>query len=190
MSTIKFVNPAITESQATPILSKPPRPFARKHKILKIELIYVPCYLFQVYVGAKQGNVNKEQIIVDGIQGEFAFFKGAEFSQACPVSGIQFEFRITGAKAEQIAIDEYNRHLLKLNLKKNVSAMIQSMQLIDQVYYPYWIGYFKRKESLDFDVIDGINGERQGSKLRSLFIKLVLEMAKKKNNEYRTRNFK
>jgi len=42
------------------------------------------------------------------------------------------------------------------------------------VNYPYWIGYYKRKDGVDFDVIDAVSGKKQGAKMKPVFIELLM----------------
>ena len=41
--------------------------------------------------------------------------------------------------------------------------------------YPYWVGYYKRKSGIDFEVIDALNGKKQGAKMKPVFIKLIMQ---------------
>jgi hypothetical protein len=58
---------------------------------------------------------------------------------------------------------------------KKVNAVVSSIRFERKIYYPYWIGYFNRKGALDFEVIDGLNAERQGAKMRPVFVNLLLQ---------------
>lgn len=170
-----FVIPEVDESKAAIYLAQRPRPLARKRKILKVELLYVPCYVFKIKVESRAGIQATEQVCVDGIQGQFAFFKGASISESCQRRCRKFDFIIPLSEAEMMALEEYKRHQLKLNLKHKTVTAISSIDLDQKIYYPYWIGYFRRKQALDFEVIDGISAAKQGVKMRSLFINLLLQ---------------
>jgi len=52
---------------------------------------------------------------------------------------------------------------------------VKSIQFDKKIHYPYWIGYFHRKGALDFEVVDGISGERQGAKMRPIFVNVLLQ---------------
>jgi hypothetical protein len=170
-----FVIPKIDKSQALIELSKKPRPLTRKRKIIKVELLYVPCYIFTVQIVTNKGNQSSEQVCIDGVQGLFAFFKGAEFEKSAHSSARTYDFKISQSKAESFALEQYKRQLLKHSLKKKVQATVDSIQFDKKIYYPYWIGYFRRKRALDFDVIDGISGVKQGAKMKPLFMTLLLQ---------------
>ena len=165
----------IDEEKAKIRLAKNPRPLTRKRQIIKTELLYLPCYIFTIGIETLNKGESSEQVCVDAIQGQFAYFKGANFIESQPGSSRSYDFEIFQNEAETIALNEYKRHLLKHSLKKKVHITVKSIQFDKKIYYPYWIGYFRRKGALDFDVIDGLSAERQGVKMRPVFINLLLQ---------------
>jgi hypothetical protein len=65
--------------------------------------------------------------------------------------------------------------LLKNNLKNSNTSGITDLSTGVPVYYPYWIGYYKRKKGYDFEVIDAVGGGKQGIKMKPVFIDLILQ---------------
>ncbi len=165
----------IAEEKARIRLAKNPRPLTRKRQIIKAELLYLPCYIFTIGIEILNKGESSEQVCVDAIQGQFAYFKGAKFIEFQPDSSRSYDFEISQNEAETIALEEYKRHLLKHSLKKKVHSTVKSIQFDKKIYYPYWLGYFRRKGALDFDVIDGLSAERQGAKMRPVFMNLLLQ---------------
>ena len=76
-----FVTPQIDQLKASELLSKRKRIWSSGRKIIKVELTWLPIYLFQVALIDKKGNIKSDKISVDGIKGEFAFYSEAEFSK-------------------------------------------------------------------------------------------------------------
>ena len=86
-----------------------------------------------------------------------------------------YDFKISQQEAEKFALEDYKRELLKHSLKKKVDVTVKSIQFDKEIHYPYWIGYFFRRGALDFEVVDGISAERQGAKMRPIFVNLLLQ---------------
>ena len=139
--------------------------------MVKVELFYLPVYLFTLKLEDKKGRQYTDMISVDGIKGEFAFFIESEYEQATTEIIEKFEFKLTEKMACDIAMKEFQRFLFKNNLKNSNFVNIVSISKGVQIYYPYWIGYFKHKSAYDFDVIDAVVGSKQGVKcVRFLWI--------------------
>ena len=165
----------IDEEKAQTRLAKNPRPLTRKRLIIKAELLYLPYYIFTIGIEILNKGKSSEQVCIDAIQGQFAYFKGAKFVESQPDSSRNYDFEISQNEAKTIALNEYKCHLLKHSLNKKVHSTVKSIQFDKKIYFPYWIGYFRRKGALDFDVIDGLNAERQGAKMRPIFMSLLLQ---------------
>jgi len=170
-----YVVPGLDEVQAESLLTKAPRLLARKKKIVEIDLIYLPFYLFIITtVTSKKDSVN-ELICIDGVEGTFSFFKETEYTSTPELPGFVVNSVIEMEKAKQFGLEEYRRVLLKLSLKNRIAIEVESIKFDKKVFYPYWVGYYYRGKSLDFETIDGLNGEKQGNKMRSIFIYALLK---------------
>ena len=170
-----FVTQKINRTQAQIRLAKNPRPFTKRRDIIKVELIYLPSYLFSISIKSSQHDLVIEEICVDAIAGEFAFFKRTELTTYPILPSRKYEFIISESEAEVAALDQYKKFILKQNLKAKSRNEIQSTVLNKKIYYPFWIGYFYRKGALDFEVLDGVSGILQGAKMRPVFINLLLQ---------------
>jgi hypothetical protein len=170
-----FIIPQIEKTLALVHLAKQPRPLTRKRKILKAELLYLPFYIFTIHVESTKKGTSSEQVCIDGIQGQFAFFKGGNFVKKNPAKSRVYDFIISQNEAEKSALEDYKRELLKQSLRKKVDATVKTIQFDKEIFYPYWIGYFHRKGALDFEAIDAISTERQGAKMRPIFVNVLLQ---------------
>ncbi len=169
-----FVIPRIEEQRAHVLLSKPPRPLARSRKILKIDLYYLPNYIFKVELEDRKEKVNSMKICVDGIEGHFAYYDETDLTKEPALSGKSADFVISTDEALKLGADEFHRMVLRQSLKKRDEINIRSITFEKNVFYPYWIGYFKRKSAYDFEAIDALSGQRQGAKMKPVIIRALL----------------
>jgi hypothetical protein len=169
---ILFVSPVINKKEAFGKLSKRNGLF-RKYKIEKVELLHLPAWLFSIWLELKNQNQVHETVFIDAIEGHIAFLKDVQMSPNPPKNIRLPNFKINPDQAQQLVRDEFHRLLMQKNLKNKANASIKSMQLQNKIYYPYWIGYFRKKGAWDFKVIDGVSGELQGLKMKSVFINLL-----------------
>lgn len=172
-----FVVPRIEEQRAKAILSKHPRPLAKKRKIIKVELFYLPNYVFNVEIENRKAKVNLMKICVDGIEGHFAYYDETELTEKPATQGKSADFNISADEAMKLGKDEFHRMVLRQSLKKRDEITIRSITFDKIVFYPFWIGYFKRKGAYDFESIDALSGQRQGVKMKPVFIRALLNEA-------------
>ncbi len=170
-----YVIPGLDEVRAERLLTKVPRLLARKKKIVKTDLFYLPFYLFIITTVTNKKDNASELICVDGVEGTFSFFKETEYTNTPGIPGFIFNSVIEMEKARQLGLEEYRRILLKLSFKNRIAIEVESIKFDKKVFYPYWVGYYYRGKSLDFEIIDGLNGEKQGNKMRSIFIYALLK---------------
>jgi len=170
-----LITPIIEKLKAEELLSAANGIWPSGKKMLKVELFYLPIYLFTINLEDKKGRQYKEMITVDGIKGEFAFFRETDSGQPTEQKINSFNSKLTEPMAREIAMAEYQRFLLKNNLKSSNSSGIIGFSQGVQAFYPYWIGYFKRGKGYDFEVIDAVGGGKQGIKMRPVFIELLLQ---------------
>jgi hypothetical protein len=173
-----YAKPFINKAQAESTLSKKNTLFLGGKKIIKIDLVYLPVFLFAVKCEDSRGRVYDDIVSVDGIKGEFAFYTDVEFDSSPSDAKIFADFKITESEALEIARVAYSRYLYKSNMKTRNNAVIKSINPREKFHYPYWIGYYKRKNGLDFDVVDAIGGVKQGVRMRPAFINMLIETAK------------
>ena len=170
-----YVIPELDEVHAESLLTKAPRLLAQKKKIIKIDLLYLPFYLFTITTVTSKNESVGELICIDGVKGSFSFFKEPEYANTPVKTGFIIDPVIELEKARQLGLEEYRRVLLKISLKNRIVKEVESIQFEKKVFYPYWVGYYYRGKSLDFETIDGLNGEKQGNKMRSIFIYALLK---------------
>jgi len=169
----------VSKTQAEDLLTKTKGLLSPRRDLVKIELIYLPVYLFALKLEDKRGRLLAERISVDGIRGEFAFFKDINYDSSPPEIKNRFDFSLAEEEARKIAKREYQRILFKDNLKTRNDVKITEFGMGEKIYYPYWVGYFKRKNAYDFNLIDAVDGGKQGMKMRPVFMDLLLQSSDK-----------
>lgn len=170
-----YVTVKIEKDKAEKLLTEKNGIWPIRRPIIKVELFYLPLFIFTVSLEDKKGSRYHETISVDGIKGEFAFFRETDYDLPEKEITRKFSFSLTEQMARNIAMGEYQRLLLKNNLKNSNTSEIANISTGAHIYYPYWIGYYKRKKGYDFEVIDAVGGGKQGIKMRPVFIDLILQ---------------
>jgi hypothetical protein len=166
---LKFVQHLINEEQAKKIFSKQQTVLRKKRgEIIKIELIHLPCYVFEVTVKIRKEE-RKNYVLVDGIKGIFSFLnlENAVFLEEVNPS---FYFEIKEKEARGIAKTEYKGEILRSGLIAKNPAELKEISKGEKMYYPFWICYYKKRKIYNFDAIDGISGKRQGVKMNPVFL--------------------
>ncbi len=170
---IEHIRPQISPDQARTILSAPPGFLKKKRRLEKIELFLLPSFIVDVQV-TSANTTKRQSFCIDAVLGSFAFY---EMSTAKPLVMPEFRtcpFFLSENDVRDQAIDDYRRYLLRTSLKMRFTFRIDNIVEVRKIYYPFWIGYFKRKGKIDFDVIDALGGEHQGAAMRPVFIKALL----------------
>ena len=175
-----MVTPEITEEEAKEIFSHKPSFISikiRKGFVFprRIEMIRLPFFLFELSPNDEDVD-SIMTIAVDGISGEVVFFvkRGLQVeSRTCDLS---CPFCISMIEAKKRALESY-RWLLMEHRSPN-RGKLSSMRIIRdrEILYPFWVGYFQRRQALDFRAIDGVSGEFQGLKMRKVFLKAFRHM--------------
>jgi hypothetical protein len=170
----EYIKPGVARHRAHEILCSPPGILKKKKNIIKIELFYLPSYIVEVQVNT-QKEIKRQSLCIDAVLGSFAFFELSEITTTPPDSFSSCPFYLEKSEIEKNAVTEYRRHLLLTGLKMRYRFQVEKIISTRPVYYPFWIGYFKRKGKIDFDVVDAVGGEHQGAAMRPVFMKALLE---------------
>ena len=166
-----FVKPSIEKEKASELLSsKKGLLFGQKRLPLqKIELIYIPYYLFKASV-LVTGKKLEVYLSVDAIGGTFGLFTEENLAFEKSPAGEFFDFAIAAEKAQIIAREEYRWFLIQHSLRKKNPPVLEYLKEYKKIYFPYWVGYYKEKKGYDFRAIDGVSGKLEGIKMRRVFL--------------------
>lgn len=162
----------VNKETATVKIEKKDNIFSSKKLIKNIELVHLPYFLFKAEIILKRKTII-QHICVDGLTGEFAFVERENLKLMNDLDE-QLVNMVSESQALKIA---KNAILSTLMHQKGKGANLISLnlKLENNIMYPYWIGYYKRKDGVDFDVVDAVNGKKQGAKMKPVFIKLIMQ---------------
>ncbi len=187
------VKPKITEQQAKNILASKKSIFSFSSRFKKkkgeafpkrVEIIYLPFYLFDILVKrddkAQKDGTPGTQIVrlsVDGILGHSVLFVKEDLDLADNHFLPVHDFLISPSVAEKIALKEYKGILLEHGLRTRSFSQADKILRSQKIFYPFWIGYFKKGRGYDFKALDAVSGEIQGIRMRKIFLKAFRQMA-------------
>ena len=189
-----FVKPGIPQHQAARIFSsrKGSSPwllklFSRKNSRPpeRLEIVYLPFYVFDVLVEKKiKGQKNcspptqKVTLSVDGLLGHAVLYAEdtlkVENNPETPVPVCRF--MVSSSAAAKIALDHYKGILLEHGLRTRSHPQANKISEGREIYYPFWLAYFKKKKGYDFKAMDAVSGAVQGITMRRVFMKALREL--------------
>lgn len=177
----KYVAPEISKEKAQKILSRKTSFLSLRIrnwsiKPMRIELIYLPYYVFEILLTGKGGE-QKVTISVDGVLGNTMFFAGQGLNYVLEQDTKTCGFTVSLDEARKIATKEYTWLLLEQGLRSKKMTTIKEITGVKTIFYPFWIGYFQKGQSYDFKALDAVSGEVQGVKMRKVFLKAFRQMS-------------
>ena len=177
-----FIKSRISQQQAENIfstkkssLSLISKLFSRKSQISpeRLEVVYLPFYLFDVLVEKQAVTLS-----VDGLLGHAVLYAedalDIEKDPKTPVTSC--DFVISSSTAAKTALDQYKGILLEHGLRTRSHSRAEEISEGRKIYYPFWVGYFKKKKGYDFKALDAVSGEIQGVRMRKLFMHALRKM--------------
>lgn len=186
-----FVEPKISQQQAETIFATQkshlpfiPELFPRKNLILpqRLEVLYLPFYLFDVVLekqNREQKNIHRNQqkvtLSVDGVLGHAVLYaeEGLDIESGVKKPALACDFEISSSDAAKMALGQYRGILLEHGLRTRSHPNAKEISEGKKIYYPFWIGYFKKKKGYDFKAVDAVSGEIQGARMRRLFVRAL-----------------
>jgi hypothetical protein len=169
-----YVTPEISEGGAEKILSQQKFffPFRFRKKVIlpgRIELIYLPFYLFEVE-NRCDGCV---AVVLDGLLGDNLFFIREDMVYSDRIDKPVCPFVLPWSEARVMALDKYKWLRLEHRLRMGQKFVLGDIVGFKMIFYPFWVGYYRRGGGYDFRVMDGVSGEVQGMRMRKVFLKAL-----------------
>lgn len=143
----------------------------------RIELIYVPFYLFEAILEGN-GVERRSLISVDGLVGEPSFYTSEDLQATDKMEVPTCDVSISKEDAMKISTDFCKGLVLEQGLKFRKYSVVKQVRYLKQIFYPFWIGYFQKGKHYDFKAVDAVTGEIQRIKMRQLFLNALRLMQK------------
>ncbi len=178
-----FVIPKISEQEAKNIFSDKKKFSPSKFKKIphlpeRLEIIYLPFYLFDVSVKKEDKDrqemsqpMQKVTLSVDGLLGHSVLFAIDDLAVSSEKKARFCEFELPVSEAEKIAMSEYKVLLLEYGLRTRSFSQTEKISNGWKIFYPFWIAYFRKRKGYDFKALDAVSGEIQGIKMRKIFMR-------------------
>lgn len=166
---VRAVKPLLSQAEAMVQLTRRSWFSFRKPELRRLELIYLPYYFFHLCIPHPAGKTTPTGS-VDALTGTFALVDAPALEFVGPANGKNIGFRISLIEAEKICRDEYRNMLLGHALRQKESIVLEAVQSVGAVYFPYWIAYFKIGTKYDFSALDAVSGKPAGIKMRQVFV--------------------
>jgi hypothetical protein len=173
-----YIAPEISKENAQNIFSQRKsflsKRFRKKKPVppKRVELIYLPFYLFQV-VSSSKDREQKARVCLDGLLGDNLFFFKENMAYKDKVEHPVCQFVLSPAEAQQKAVDKYKwlqlEHKLRIKQKFEIGEISEGKR----IFYPFWVGYFQKGKGYDFKIMDAVSGEVQGVRMRKVFLKAL-----------------
>ena len=171
----------IPERGAWDILSRTRRGFTpgfrrRSNSPKRVELIYLPYFLVDFHPNGNE-KIDKVTMAVDGVVGNAILFAQDSMNYGGETNGPTCDFSLSREEAKQIASEEFRGLRLEHQMRRRSLLSTPQIAGIGTIYYPFWVGYFRRKKGYDFKAVDAVSGAVQGVKMRKVFLKAFRQMA-------------
>ncbi|NIM14167.1 MAG: hypothetical protein GTO45_19145 [Candidatus Aminicenantes bacterium] len=179
-----YVTPEISKEGAENILSQQKFffPFRFRKKVIlpkRIELIYLPFYLFEVENRCHQcpdeAGKQKEKVavVLDGLLGDNLFFIRENITYSDRIDKPVCPFVLPRSEARRMALDKYKWLQVEHRLRMKQKFVLGEITESKMIFYPFWVGYYQRGGGYDFRIMDGVSGEVQGVRMRKVFLKAL-----------------
>lgn len=142
----------------------------RKRRFEKIELVFLPHYLFKVAIDWKGGEEETE-IAVDAVHGHFAIWtSGSAELEKAEEADFDIPFLLNVKQAQECLMDQYRWVLVSTGMKLRKSFKIRNVWQGCRIYFPFWAAHYRSFSGRNFEIADAVNGMRQGGKVRDAVI--------------------
>jgi hypothetical protein len=168
-----YVPARLAVTAAQNLLAKPNRPLARTREMIRIELFYLPFFLFNATFKSSS-NSRTDLIAIDGIHGDVVFLKSLDLQSGTVAARESAAPALSWEQAEEYGRTGLRRQLFHRGWKMWRPHLLTDLIPDRLVYYPYYLGYFKKKGAIDFDAIDAVSGRHQGVRVKSIFIETLV----------------
>jgi hypothetical protein len=127
--------------------------------------------------GKKNTQTNQKSVTlsVDGLLGHAVLY-ATDFpdGETDPkASAPSCDFEISSSDAAKKVMDTYKGILIEHGLRTRSHSSADEVSEGKQIFYPFWVAYYKKKKGYDFKALDAVSGEIQGVRMRRLFMRAL-----------------
>jgi hypothetical protein len=172
-----IIEPQISKDDVVYILSHKSSKFLKKNwrnraTLKRIELVYLPFFLFDM----TQYGIQKGRVCVDGLIGH-AFFSFKDELRTTEKQDVPLcPFVLSPSEGETRVQGWWQGITLEQGLRRKHPTPETSIGSHRKMYYPFWVGYFETKNAYDFRAVDAVTGDKQGVRMRKVFLRAFREM--------------
>jgi len=142
-------------------------PDSCKRRLIRVERVYVPHYLFTFHQSARSG-VEVHYLLIDAVCGFGAFTNAEPELRREGSQEAVLQTLVPQEKAQEKARD----WLAKWNLRRHAfhwkpPELLSSRALF--FHFPFWVAYYQRPSGrVDLEVVDGVRGYLEGGRTKHL----------------------
>lgn len=142
----------------------------RPGKLRHVERFFLPYHFFRVRF-ITDGQKTERTVALDGLLGEMMFFVSDDLKSVGSMDDEFCPFLVSDDSALERLNDNVRWMRLESSLRQKISSGRREVVRTERVYYPYWVGYFRRRGLLDFKALDAVSGEIQSVRMRRVFLR-------------------
>jgi hypothetical protein len=136
----------------------------------RIELIRVPYRVFECRL-EREGDVRRVRVAIDGLEGSAWVYTDEEYETVADAGTPAPEPLLSEEEAREKASRFCRGLVLERGLQVKLHFAVRAVRYLATVFYPYWVGYFRRAGRYDFRAVDALSGEVRGGVMRRVFLK-------------------
>lgn len=164
---MKVIYPQIDESQVKKIFQR--KLLNRKKNIMKIQVHYLPCYLFELCFQSKTG-VKTIDVICDGLRGKV---RRILWPQPVHPDNENLEKMVLDERTALEKVREETRWFsFRFDLRIRRKYRLESVVSLGKVGYPFWVVYYKKNGLYNFSVYEGLSGKKEDLFGKDIFFEL------------------
>ncbi len=175
---LKILAPAVDRQEAEQVIRKTLRRrfLVAPGKLKRVELIHVPFHAFRCHIEDKP----EDHVVVgvgDALEGQYAATL-RKYDELPADAEVQLPSpQLDPDAVHELVVDHVRWLMIQGKLFRIHSGELRECEYTGSLAYPFWVGYVKRGERYNIQVVDAISGERTGPQLRRLLLLAVRLLA-------------
>lgn len=172
-----IIEPQISKEDVENILSRKSSFLLKRNRrdsaILKrIELVYLPFFLFDT----TQAGIKKGRVCVDGLIGNAFFSVQNDLLTTEKLDVSLCPFVLSPSEGKELVQAWWQGIYMEQGLRRKRPTPGVSIGPYRKMFYPFWVSYFEKKNTYNFQAVDAVTGQRQGVRMRKVFLRAFREM--------------